>query len=170
MNGWMNTQWPISDEPDEPTSHALYLRDGHEGVVDGMEIGDCVLLYEYMTKPGRTRHSGQKSQRVQQRSDGRQGIIAIAQVARLREERRDDLDHDDCDDGRKMWWRWVVPLDRVDKEGDAPLEVVLRVLKYNPGGYLLGFGDKHSGVKRLDESVWMELKREFKSRPRRRRS
>ncbi|NQT74275.1 MAG: DUF91 domain-containing protein [Chloroflexi bacterium] len=166
MHYWMTTHWPPTEDVDlddfEP--EGIYLPDGREQAGNDIKIGDIVLIYQSRT--GRAEKAYIKGEKVTIHcAEGRQGIIAIAEVVgNLKEIPGSEIST--YVDGSNIWWRWHADTVLVSTNGFVPLSEVNRVLGYSSNNLLKGFGDYHSGLKKLEEDEFWELVRIFKNRPR----
>lgn len=69
-------------------------------------------------------------------------------------------------DGSEIWWRWYAPVTILSRSGFVNRGDALRILGYNPSYSLRGFGDYHSGLKKISESEFNSLVNAFHaSRP-----
>ena len=163
MNYWLTTRWPpYTNEPSNHIEDAISIADGRESAGNEIKRGDEVLIYQ--TKSGKTlvRNSDGTETRLGCQ-EGRGGIIAVGTVtgpmAFDASVRKPEL----YSDGREVFWRWNAPIEITDKSGYVPLEFVLATLGYKPGYNMRGFGDKHSGLKKLQTSEFEVLIEEYES-------
>jgi len=167
MNYWMTTHWPPSAGEDVGRffPEGVWLPDGREQAGADLEIGDMVLVYESRT--GRSEIMNIKGKKmVVHPAQGRQAIVAIAEVTGDLEELQDSSPSK-YTTGESIWWRWKADTSPVSTNGLVPRLTVNRILGYKPGNLLRGFGDRKSGLKKLDEQTYYELVKEFKKHPRR---
>ncbi len=61
-------------------------------------------------------------------------------------------------DGTETWWRWYAPLKLLSKSGFVPRSAVLDTLGYKSTYNLRGFGDLHSGLKKIMEDQFKTLR------------
>jgi hypothetical protein len=62
------------------------------------------------------------------------------------------------DNGEEMWWRYCVSTEPVNSGTCILREQFLPIISYSPNWNLHGFGDNHSGVKRLTTKQFAELR------------
>jgi hypothetical protein len=62
------------------------------------------------------------------------------------------------DNGEEMWWRYRVSTEPVNSGACIPREQFLPIIGYSPNWNLHGFGDNHSGVKRLTAKQFADLR------------
>lgn len=163
MNYWLTTQWP--PEVGDPRGHkGVYLRDGRQQAGRDLRPGDIVLIYESRggKEPLKLDNRGQLRPVKRQRGGG--GIVAIAEVLTKLKDRggRPTL----YKDGSKIWWRWHTKIRTVSESGFVPMKDVNRVLRYKKRNVLHGFGDLHSGLKKLEEEEYHALHDTFRKHPR----
>jgi hypothetical protein len=155
MNYWINSHWPpfLKHKP-TPTSrdpeyhYRVYLPDGRQDAGQALARGDLVFIYE--TKWGRPRKDRQRYA-----EPGRQKIIALVSV---RTPIRPKLDEkrEEYTDGSAILWKWQART-QVKKPGFCSHNDVCRILGYKIGYTFHGFGDQHSGLKRIDEETYKAL-------------
>lgn len=161
MNYWMTTHWPPPEsEQDEP---GVWLPDGRESAGRDLTNGDRVLIYQARSGPVellRTPDGGEKRIR---RGRGVEGIIAITMVngPLLANGRPDPTSY--LGRHEPIWWRWFAPVEVLTRTGFVPRAEVNRALGYVPEWNLHGFGDRHSGLKRLSEQEYQTLADQFNS-------
>ncbi len=167
MNYRMTTHWPSSAGEDVGRffPEGVWLPDGREQAGADLEIGDMVLVYESRTGRSEIRNIKGKKMVVHP-AQGRQAIVAIADVTGDLEELQDSSPSK-YTSGESIWWRWKADTSPVSTDGLVPRLTVNRILGYKPGNLLRGFGDRKSGLKKLDEQTYHELVKEFKKHPRR---
>ena len=155
MSYWINIHWPpfAKDKPtlsssDPPYHYQVYVPDGRQHAGRELQPGDYVFIYE--TKWGRPRKDGEKYA-----EPGRQGIIALVcaltPICEKPSEERDEYLN-----GRVLWWKWQAET-QVKKLGFCPHDDVCKILEYSPNWTLYGFGDQHSGLKKIDEETFKTL-------------
>ncbi len=65
---------------------------------------------------------------------------------------------EEYDNGERMWWRYCARTEPVNSGGFIPRATLLPLIGYRPNWNLHGFGDNHSGVKRLRAEEFMRLR------------
>jgi len=148
MKSWLTTHYPHPD-PDTIPWH-IYLQDKYKSAVDGISIGDEIFFYEY--KYQKPLKDGTEFPR------GRVGIVRIAFVSGAIYSRDAEIEYAN---GDVTPWLWGVPTDHEDEEGFVGRGDVLKVLGYNPGGYLRGF-NAGKGVMQLNNAQAYKLTKLFK--------
>lgn len=150
MNYWITTHWPnrIDDEDDIPWG--IYLPNGREMAGADLATGDLVLLYQSKTGRPEVILSPTGERRIIGRKQGREGIVVIARVAGNLEARGDDVPTKYAD-GTEIWWRWSASTEAIVSDGFVHRKKVNSVLGYQEGNSLRGFGDYHSGLKKISK-------------------
>lgn len=163
MNYWLNIHWPPLQQhkPDPPSPlpdpeyhYRVYLPNGRQDAGQELRKGDHIFIYE--TKTGRARKDGKKY------SGGRQGIIAL--VWALTPILPADVDPDEYLDGSIILWKWQART-QVKELGFCSHDDVCRILGYNKEWTFRGFGDQHSGLRRLGKREFKSLLRAFRESP-----
>jgi hypothetical protein len=127
-----------------------------------MKPGDLVLIYQARSGPSEIVHTTEGKEKRIGRLKGAEGIIAIALVTGpLTANGEADPTHYV---GRKtIWWRWVAPIRILTRTGFVPRTEVNRALHNVEHWNLHGFGDRHSGLKKLTEQEYQLLADQFAS-------
>jgi hypothetical protein len=166
MNYWITTHWPQhfgDDAADAGTG--IYLPDGRQQAADDMKAGDMAVVYE--TKSGRTeiRHHQDGSTTENARKTGREGMICYGEIGSSISA-DSDSEPQKYTDGTSIWWRWYAPISVLSRSGFVGRSRVLQILGYRPTWNLRGFGDYHSGLKKISNVEFDSLVHEFHaSRP-----
>lgn len=166
MNYWITTHWPLRDGDDESgTGTGVWVPDGREQAANDMQRGDYVAVYE--SRSGRTE--------IRTRSDGtlirvpcqsgREGMIcygaADSPVSAIPGSQPNQYA-----DGSEIWWRWYTPVSVLSRTGFVARPKLLQILGYSTNWNLHGFGDSHSGLKKITEDQFDALVQAFHaSRP-----
>ena len=161
MNYWITTHWPHSIEDDKEHPHSgVYIQDGHLEVVRDMNPGDLVFIYE--SKSGRTekrRFADGITKNIPCHM-GKEGVVAIVKVLTNVYE-YEDSESTEYTNGSRIWWRYHAETENISSHGFVARNTLNHVLGYSDGYNLRGFGDQHSGIKKIDESLSNELIRLF---------
>ena len=154
MNYWVTSHWPPSAEdkpttssPDPAYHYRIYLPDGREGAGQELRKDDLVFIYE--SKTGRPLKNGRKY------APGRQGIIALVRAREPITEKPNDKPEKYAD-GSEILWKWQAGT-KMEKLGFCSHENVCRILRFKKGYTFHGFGDQHSGLKKIDEKKYEAL-------------
>ena len=166
MNYWFTTHWPPRDgDSDVGRTTGVWVPERREQAASDLRQGDYVAVYE--AKSGRTE--------VRERPDGttirvpcqsgRGGMICYG-VADSAISADQNSQPELYVDGSKIWWRWHAPVSIRSRSGFVNREDVAQILCYNPNYNFHGFGDYHSGLKKISESQFRSLVKAFHaSRP-----
>lgn len=158
MNYWITTQWPL--EVGETRRFAVWLPDdGRQNAGQDLEVGDLVHVYESRT--GRARLDRQSRLPVT-RQKGTAGLIATIELETRLIEQMDAQRHD-YDDGSRIRWGFRANGRPAIAGGFVPRRLVNLALGYKPDYNLHGFGDQHSGLKRLTDSQYRQLEALFRA-------
>lgn len=165
MNYWITTHWPPRQgEPDE-VSPGISLPEGRHTAGNDIAPGDLVLIYQ--SKTGRVllrkRPDGMVS-RVASRL-GRGGLVCVARVTGALSI-VSDSSPEHYGDGTSLWWRYYAPAEALSRSGFVPRSELAVLLGYKSGNTFHGFGDQHSGLKRISEDQYTNIVERFHySRP-----
>ena len=171
MTDWLTIQWPPrrdrGNEPpegfdDEP--NGLWIQREHGPVADLVRAGDRVFVYETRTGPA-LRQDG----RVYSCVRGRQGVIAVGHVGRVRQQ---TVDLQEYATGTRSVRRWSfrAPFKNgLDMEGFVPRRKLNHLLGYKARYLFRGFGLDRSGTGRLSPESASGIQREFDTNRRRER-
>ncbi|MCE5306812.1 MAG: hypothetical protein LLG20_04150 [Acidobacteriales bacterium] len=162
MNYWLTTHWPPQEDNPSDVAGGVWVPDGREAAGRELRAGDLVLIYQ--SRSGRTevRRSPDGTKTILHSIKGAEGIIAIA---RAEDGLTEDADSHPTTylDGTEIWWRWFAPVEVLSRTGFVPRVALNNVLGYAPGYNLRGFGDYHSGLKRLSEQQYNALAEIFRN-------
>lgn len=162
MNHWLTTHWPPHEGyPPDEVAGGVWLPDGREGAGANLAPGDLVFIYH--PRSGRTliEMLPDGTERHRRCQVGREGIVAIGAV-RAHISSLDDSVPERYTDGTTTWWRWHAPVDLLSRSGFVPRQKVMPVLGYRRTYNLRGFGDGHSGLKKLTPEEFEQLLRLYK--------
>lgn len=158
MNYWLTTHWPPHvDEAADGVAAGVWLPEGREAAGAAMAKGDLVLIYHAKGGPAVVVTEADGSVRMRRCHTGREGIVAIGEVV-SRIEKLEGSVPERYDDGSEIWWRWHAPLNLLSRSGFVSRTQLLPVLNYSSNYNLHGFGDQHSGLKRLTPDEFERLR------------
>lgn len=166
MNYWITTHWPPRIDDDESFTRAgVWIPEGRQQAADDLTADDLIVIYE--TKSGRTeiREFQDGTIRKIPCKPGREGMICYGRVESPVSAKPDSQPQKYVD-GTEIWWRWHAPVSILSRSGFLERSDVLQILGYNPTWNLRGFGDYHSGLKKISRSEYNALIKGFHaSRP-----
>lgn len=158
---WVTTQWPhrIDEDQNAPRT-GIYLPDGREAAGADIRPGDLVAVYE--AKDGRAliRKNLSGEEEVLKCHQGRQGIVALIRIT-------SNLCADDAiplqkyTDGTKILWRWYADAEPYSTSGFLSRIDLNNILGYAPNNPLKGFGDRHSGLKKITQDQFNQISTQF---------
>lgn len=156
MNYWINVHWPSLEDdmpetpsplPDPDFHYLVYLPDGRQQAASGLRPDDLIFIYE--SKTGRARTDGRKY------AEGAFGIIAL--VRALTPVRIDpNAAPEYYVGGTSILWNWQA-LTQVRELGFCHHDDVCRIMGYSTNWTLHGFGDLHSGIKKITPDQYRAL-------------
>jgi hypothetical protein len=161
MQFWLTTHWPPTEwDPTDFRQHGVYLPHGRESAANDMEKGDLVFIYESKTgRLVRERYPDGSHEDVP-RLLGREGIGALAEVLRKPVE-DEESEEEEYSDSTRIWWRYYAPTKPINSKGFVPRQDVAKILGYKVNYPFRGFGDAHSGLKKLDYEEYKALLKKF---------
>lgn len=163
---WLTTHWPLIQSNSDVHHRNIYLQEGHQSVGSQMRPGDKVLIYESVTGPTLVERLPDGTDCPMPRHVGRRGIVTVADVAHGFTRRPPQEAIEQYVDGTQMNWAWRATTTSHASNGFAPKAEVLRVLGYNPGYTMRGFGQMNSGLREIRKSDYEELLGIFVRHPR----
>lgn len=142
---------PMS-EPHE----GVFVADGNEHVIAEMRAGDLVFIYE--CKEGRTKTVKTLSGEAERIpcGEGKEGVVALVEVCSPPKEILNSQPHN-YTDGTTVWWRYKADTKPINSMGFIPRKGVCKTLGYSEDYVLTGFGDYHSGVKKITKEEFEKL-------------
>ena len=123
-----------------------------------------MFVYETKTGPSRWHVEPSGARRKVRPTRGHQGIVTVGEVLGPLQTDPTILRHE-YSDGVTRWWRWIVPLNAVHSNRLVPLSDLNRVLGFQPGSRLRGFGKKSSGLGELTAAQSAELLELYEKSP-----
>ncbi len=161
VNYWITTHWPPRDGDDEsPTKTGVGVAEGRQQAADDMRPGDFVAVYESRTGRDKIRTLPDGTTTTVSCRAGREGMICYGIVDSY-VSARPDSEPERYKDGTEIWWRWHAPVSVVSHTGFVARSDLLSILGYSPNYNLRGFGDYHSGLKKITEDEFRTLVQEF---------
>ncbi len=161
MNYWITTQWPprVGDD-DRGTGTGVSVPEGRQQAAEDMRSGDYVAVYEASSGPTEVRERPDGTTIKVACKPGRGGMIcygtADSVVTAIPDSRPKRYV-----DGRELWWRWYTRLSVLSRTGFVERPVLNKILGYKPGNPLRGFGDRRSGLKKIEKPVFDALVQAF---------
>ncbi len=154
MNYWITSHWPpFADDkptlssPDPEYHYRVYLPDGRQSAGRELRKGDLLFIYE--SKTGRPLKSERRY------ASGRMGVIALVSALTSILEKPNE-EPEEYMDGSSICWKWQAET-KVKKLGFCSHDNVCRILRFKKGYTFHGFGDQHSGLKKLSEKQFESL-------------
>jgi hypothetical protein len=158
VNYWLTTQWPPREDESVAPPTDVWVPDGREAAGKDLREGDLILIYQSRSGPTEIRRHPDGTEKYVRCIQGEEGIVAIARVL----DRFSEIEGSNptaYKEKNPIWWRWKAPVDLISRSGHVPRFEVNKVLGYNPTYGFRGFGDYHSGLKRmaLRGNEWVNL-------------
>lgn len=162
MNFWLTTHWPprIDDDPND-IANGVWLPEGRETAGSDLKEGDKVLVYQARSGRPEIRKKIDGTEYVVPSIEGKEGIIAVCE-AQCEIYEYEGSEPTKYVDGSEIWWRWHAPLTLLSRSGFVPRERMNAILGYKLNFNLHGFGDLHSGLKKITEDQFNNLVTIFK--------
>ena len=161
MNYWLTTHCPPCEDEDAYfVAPGVWIPDKREAAGADLARGDYVFIYH--PRSGRTliEPLADGTTRHRRCQVGREGIVAVAEALDSVHALVDSIP-EHYTDGTETWWRWHAPLKRLSTSGFVPRTAILNVLGYKSTYNFRGFGDHHSGLKKLTEEEFRALRELF---------
>jgi hypothetical protein len=150
MKHWFTTHWPgLLREPVEAQA-GVWVPDTKIHVIDEMEPGDLVWIYESLTGSTPVDENGTRLRRRR----GRMGVVVLVEVAEPPRELAGSRAERYAGRG-PIWWRYYAATRPINTAGFIPLARAAEILGH-PGWNLHGFGGG-SGIVRISEAVHAAL-------------
>lgn len=158
MNYWITTHWPpYEDESEDSVAAGVWVPEGRQAA--GTDFAPDDFIFIYHPRSGRTliEPLANGTTRHRRCQTGREGIVAVARAMdSIRALTDSTPEH--YTDGTETWWRWYAPLKLLSQSGFVPRAAVLDTLGYKSTYNLRGFGDLHSGLKKITEDQFRTLR------------
>ncbi len=159
-NYWITVHWPHRLGDDETEHSGVYIPDGREYAVAELKEGDYVLIYESLNGRNEIERYADGTTEIYKHQSGKQGIVAIVKTTSKVKENQNS-EESEYTDGTTIWWRWYAETESIRQSGFVAREDVNNVLGYAHNFSFRGFGDAHSGVKKITEEEFNELVKIF---------
>jgi hypothetical protein len=158
MNYWLTTHWPRpQDTPGSEPYADVWVKHGQWDVIKHLAPGDLVFIYESKSGALPLGENPDGSTYRLPKTEGRAGVVALVRVSKCAIELPDSREVP-YDNGQLLWWRYRALTEPVNSGACIPREEFLPAIGYNPNWNLHGFGDNHSGVKRLTVEQFTALR------------
>jgi hypothetical protein len=158
MNYWLTTHWPRPKDTPASEPHAdVWVKDGQLHVIQQLRPGDLIFIYESESGSLPLKRNADGSTSVQQKGRGRAGVVALVRIG-IPASQPPDSREEEYDNGEVMWWRYCARTEPVNSGGFIARTTLLPIIGYSPNWNLHGFGDNHSGIKRLTAEQFMRLR------------
>lgn len=157
MNYWLTTHWPPRFDADpNDNSNGVWLPDGREAAGADFKKGDKVFIYQSRSGRPEILKRIDGSEYTVWSIEGKEGIIAVCEAdSEIFEDA--GAEPSKYTDGSEIWWRWYAPLTLLSKSGFVPRQRINEVLGYKTDYNFRGFGDLHSGLKKISEEQFNDL-------------
>jgi len=158
MNYWLTTHWPRPHGT--PTSEPygdVWVKDGQWNVIRQLTPGDLVFIYESKSGSLPLGHNADGSRYQLPKAPGKAGLVALVRVIEPAAQPQDSVP-DLYDNGEVMWWRYRARTEPINSGALVLREEFLPLIGYSANWNLHGFGDNHSGVKRLTAAEFTALR------------
>ena len=158
MNYWITTHWPRREDESVDKPHSgVWVQDGKEHLIDRVEPGDLAFIYESKFGPTVLRQYADGTTKRLRCRKGREGIVAIVEVTG-KAFQPEDSRPEQYPDGSTMWWRYCAPTRSANSAGFLPRIQAAQLLGFSDRYPFRGFGDEHSGLKRVTEATFNRLR------------
>lgn len=162
MNYWLTTHWPPRFDADpNDIANGIWLPDGREAAGVDLIKDDKVLIYQARSGRKEIRKKLDGTEYIVPTIEGKEGIIAACE-AQCEIFEYEGSEPTKYVGGSEIWWRWHAPLTLLSKSGFVPRDRMNGILGYKPDYNLHGFGDLHSGLKKINEYQFNDLLEIFK--------
>jgi hypothetical protein len=163
MNYWITAHWPPrkthQNTPDK-IFPGIWLPDDRKSAGDKVRKGDLFFIYQAKSGRPEIRNLANGSEEIVNCFTGREGIIAVcecnSEVFKL-----PNIKETKYTDGTTINWCWHAEASLISRTGFIKRQDVNRVLQYKPNYNYRGFGDVHSGLKKLTKHEFESLLKLF---------
>ena len=150
---WLTAHWPVHVPDEDGTDNPyVYLQEDHVAVMECMEEGDLVAVYEY--RGGRPEI--REGVVVPCREPGAQAVIFHGRVDKLY--RNPDIDHREYADGTEIDWVCCARLKNVRRGGVGVHELNV-ILDKPAGNRFRNFGRRNSRLLEIDRRTFQQITR-----------
>ena len=166
MNYWITIHWPPRvDDDDSGAGTGVWVPEGRQQAASDMRPGDYVAVYE--ARSGRPEIRTRPDDTIIKVAckSGREGMICYG-TADSCVSAIPDSQPQRYSDGSEIWWRWYTPVSILSRTGFVKRPRINQILGYSTNYNLRGFGDYHSGLKKITKPQFDALVQAFHaSRP-----
>jgi len=162
MNYWLTTHWPPRrDEAADTIAPGIWIQSKQKLAGKELRVNDLVLIYQ--SRSGKSEIVPElDGVRIVRRHQGKEGIVAIAKVCAQLYDEKPKSESNHYSDGSSKWWRWRAPLEILSRSGFVPRPKINKVFQYKSNYNYRGFGDLHSGLKRITKDQYYALSDMFR--------
>jgi hypothetical protein len=161
MNYWITTHWPPREgsDPNE-IGDGVWLPDGREEAGKDFSPGDRILIYQ--SRNGRTeiRTLSDGSTEKILCIKGKEGFVAVGE-ALSKIYKNGDAKPSKYIDDTEILWCWQADIKLLSKSGFLSREDANNILGYKKRYNYRGFGDFHSGLKKISKEEFDKLLTKF---------
>ncbi len=154
MNYWLTTHWPppVGTKRRFSTT-AAWVPDGKQAVMDAMQPGDLMFIYESKTGKTIVKKTAGGKLLHEPRRKGAEGIVALVEITSAPAE---DVGKppDTYSDGSQIWWRYKADGRVINSVGFVSRKALANLLGYSENYAFRGFGDQNSGLKKLSSTEY----------------
>ena len=162
MNYWITTHWPPRVDDETETGIGVWLPDGRQQAAYDMQPGDYIAIYESKSGRAEIRERQDGSTIKVACKPGREGMICYG-IVDSNISAIPDSQTQKYADGSEIWWRWHTSVSVLSRSGFVKRTDLLHILEYKTTYNLRGFGENHSGLKKITESEFNSLVEAFHS-------
>ncbi|MGD0896814.1 MAG: endonuclease NucS domain-containing protein [Thermoguttaceae bacterium] len=149
MNYWLTTHWPPPvGTKDRFATTGAWVPDGKQAVMDDMQPGDLMFIYESKTGKTIVKKTAGGVLLHERRRKGEEGIVALVEITSQPAEAV-GKPPDNYSDGTSVWWRYKADGKVINSVGFVPRKELAKLLGYAENYAFRGFGDHNSGLKKL---------------------
>lgn len=165
-NYWFTTHWPPRVDADESgTGTGVWVPEGRQQAANDMRPGDYIAVYEARSGRAEIRTLSDGGETRVACKSGRGEMICYGTVG-SRISAIPDSQPQKYTDGTEIWWRWHAGVTVCSRSGFVSRLDINKILGYKPAFNFHGFGDYHSGLKKITEAEFKALVQVFHaSRP-----
>jgi len=154
MNYWITVHYPPWEGdkpspllPDPEYYYRIYLPDGRQSAGEELQPSDYVFIYE--SKTGKALKSGIRYRK------GKYGVVALVKALSSIIENPESKPEEYLY-SPPINWKWQVST-QIKELGFCSHDNVCKILEYSTDYTFLGFGDHHSGLKKLTAEQFIRL-------------
>ena len=164
MNYWITTHWPprIGNDP-ESIGVGVWLPDDRKEAGNDFQPGDKILIYQSRSGRPEVRTLPNGSKTTINCVKGKEGFVAICQ-ALSKVYKLENIKPTKYNDGTEICWCWFAEIKIISKSGFLSREDANKILGYKSGFNYRGFGDLHSGLKKISGRQYEDLIESFRGK------